>query len=681
MLKLLLRIELKSDLCAASGMSAGNFVDSDLSFDSFGLPVIPGRRLKGVLRDAAQFLCENGIVSDDDMNRLFGTGLDETGALAVGNAELETTHDIKSTISANRDDGYYSPRYIMKLYTYIKGQTALKDGVAADTTLRYTRVLRKTDPICGGLLAFHAPITLDDDSLKPALECCCKAVRHIGLMRNRGLGFVKLMLKPDRQYTIETAEPEYGEEPITLEYTLLADAGLVLPGCAERLTVIPGRSAIGCFAANYIKSFSNGNVGDDAVFSDLFLNGTVCWSDITPTVGGVRTVPTPLMLVELKNEKKLINRYADTGDQKVKQKTLEGSYAAISKGCIKLTSLKTVSASHFRRAIGDEPQQLYSVTSVGSQLKLCGRVTFPQKYKSLITALIKGSHLRFGGSKTAQYSSCHLMDGDAVKPVELESDAVIKKGEPVFLLLEADICLIEAGIPVLDNQSVRSLLAAAFTDESGGAALNASMPLDSAGNEFKDYVIYHTVGGFNSVWHLSKQQRTVVSGGSVFCLTANEDALISREKLVGEYLQEGMGCVRVITKTEMDGLIKIVQADPDCAEYGEAENKLFKEKVERMKAMEEMPKIAHEIYREIKSRNELKNLVNRRIRLMAEEAESLEDLSKRIESIKRKEARESGEFLYQEVKKRATKENWRALMLAVLHLHYYDTDRRKDGGK
>ena len=48
-----LRITLRSDLCAGSGESFGNSVDTDICISDAGLPYIPARRLKGCLRAEA----------------------------------------------------------------------------------------------------------------------------------------------------------------------------------------------------------------------------------------------------------------------------------------------------------------------------------------------------------------------------------------------------------------------------------------------------------------------------------------------------------------------------------------------------------------------------------------------------------------------------------------------------
>ena len=52
-----LQISLKSDTLIGSGEGFGSIIDTDVVFDSLGLPFIPGRRLKGCMRESANQVC------------------------------------------------------------------------------------------------------------------------------------------------------------------------------------------------------------------------------------------------------------------------------------------------------------------------------------------------------------------------------------------------------------------------------------------------------------------------------------------------------------------------------------------------------------------------------------------------------------------------------------------------
>lgn len=83
---------------------------------------------------------------------------------------------------------------VEQLYTDVRGQTRLQDGVADDGSLRFTRVLGQYDPLDKAkALVFEAPVRLENASHEAMclLEHCCAATRHIGTHRNRGLGNVR----------------------------------------------------------------------------------------------------------------------------------------------------------------------------------------------------------------------------------------------------------------------------------------------------------------------------------------------------------------------------------------------------------------------------------------------------------------------------------------------------------
>ena len=185
------------------------------------------------------------------------------------------------------------------------------------------------------------------------------------------------------------------------------------------------------------------------------------------------------------------------------------------------------------------------------------------------------------------------------------------------------------------------------------------------------------------MWHLQKQQHTVVCGGSVFCLTAVKDAQLPSEFFIGEYLQEGFGHIRILGKADMERLNDAENSKHPIdvqPQEGNADD-AFIAAVKRRSEYERIPQKALEIYSRIKKDPKLSGLVNGRIRLMTEQASSRDDLKARIGAIKRKGAQKAARALFDGVFNglKADYANWRELMLAVLHLHYYDKEKRNGG--
>lgn len=107
---------------------------------------------------------------------------------------------------------------VEQLYTDVRGQTRLKDGVADDGSLRFTRVLGQYDPLDKTkALVFEASVRLENASPEAVrlLEHCCAATRHMGTHRNRGLGNVRLA------YIRGAGKPAAPQNPA------LPDAGMV----------------------------------------------------------------------------------------------------------------------------------------------------------------------------------------------------------------------------------------------------------------------------------------------------------------------------------------------------------------------------------------------------------------------------------------------------------------------
>ena len=192
-----IRITLHSDLCAGNGESRGNAVDTDIVLTAAGLPRIPARRLKGCLRAAAGELAALGDEAAAYTAELFGDKVGRQGCLWVGDAALP--QEAAFTAWLKQNPAWADHSRVEQLYTDVRGQTRLKDGVADDGSLRFTRVLGQYDPLDKTkALVFEAPVRLENASPEAVrlLEHCCAATRHMGTHRNRGLGNVRLAYIP-----------------------------------------------------------------------------------------------------------------------------------------------------------------------------------------------------------------------------------------------------------------------------------------------------------------------------------------------------------------------------------------------------------------------------------------------------------------------------------------------------
>ena len=591
-----IRITLKSDLCAGSGESLGNVVDTDMCVDAFGLPIIPGRRIKGCLRQAAEELKTIGLMESKQIDDLFGDALDHAGALSICDAELEHADDLRALLlhGGVRDiPGVGMPAQVSRMFTTIRGQTKMEDGVAAPGSLRYIRVLNHTSPITGEDLCMVAPVSLEDESLAYALEKCCKALRHIGMHRNRGLGWIKVEYNSGEQNgdnkPQSNVQSTQNQSEVRLSYRVALDANLALSGIDGHLTAIPGRSVIGCMASAWMKQ--NGGAADQQPgrnddFRRLFLSGETKWSDLTPVIDGRRSTPAPLMIANLKNRKfsqenkdleiqsagdamygnrlvddRFLKDVKNGGWRGEKIKTVEGLWAVETIDGWKIAGVETDTMYHHRHERNseadaqkpslDDEAMLYSHTSVPSGLIYGGEVTVPANLSKKAEELLRTAQLRFGHSRNAQYARCSLL---SVKPIDHHAGTVtVNAKSTIFVILESNTLISANGRYALDNASVRKAIGEALEDESKGPVLSKSEIKTEyiCPENCIDYVQYTTIGGYHAMWKLQKPQTCVVAGGSVFCFVADKGKDIPAEFTLGEYRQEGMGRCRVISEEEM----------------------------------------------------------------------------------------------------------------------------------
>lgn len=192
MIELKLHISFSSDWHCGSGLGESHLADAVLNRDSDGIPMIPGRTVKGALREGAWRLSALGGDYVDAERRLFGSvsyggAHQQAGLLYAGPAELP--EDIRAYFRGlpfgkrAREVSYMITR---------RARTALQDGVAAHGMLRSLE--------CGipGMM-FFSTISFDlSDSdkgwLLPYMSAVCAAVKSLGADRARGLGRCRFQL-------------------------------------------------------------------------------------------------------------------------------------------------------------------------------------------------------------------------------------------------------------------------------------------------------------------------------------------------------------------------------------------------------------------------------------------------------------------------------------------------------
>ncbi len=622
-----LKIRLLSDLCAGSGEATGMTVDSDLCMDEMGFPYVPARRVKGVLREAADLLCDCGAAARPEVEKLFGTA-EQAGQLSIGDAffpRMDEMHAYLAGLVPSELKRSAAPLNIARLFTSVRGQTRLENGVAVDGTLRFTRVLDRHNALHPDReTELIAEVTLEPDANVELFKRCCAAVRHIGSNRNRGLGYVQLSYSPEGSHN-RFDPPDIPEGDILrIEYTLELDAPVTLPGCAEQLDEISGRSVIGCLATQCEPASED--------FSDLFLNGAVRWSALTPRICGVRSLPAPLSLVRLKDEGVYLNRATASPEDLMgkKLKAVNGRYLAMTdKG-----GLLAGPRSHTLYHHSHKNETLYMQESLDAGMLYSGYVDTPRRLAGRVLELLCEARFAFGRSKSAQYGSCSLAEPPTVTAVEEEARS-LPEGTPVWVLLESDLVLCEEGLYTADPLSVR-------------AALAEQLHLKNARPDGKqDYCQAHVLSGYQAQWRMPKPQLPAMRGGSLFVFVASGEQIPAQRQL-GEFAQEGLGVFRLLTEQEL-ALSRIEKAQIDLhTPEGGSEGAALEKAMAAAELERVFREAVSELHREMlsakraggrKFKDSGLDLFVRtgtlgRVRQMLAEAESYPNLKDRIASIK-----------------------------------------------
>lgn len=289
-----LTITLLSPWHAGSGLGDGPGDDRLVVRDAHGMPYLPGRTLKGLLRDATTAAEELGHLNAGVTVRLFGEASSQTGdaesegSLLLGDARLGG--DVAAVDGWDRWAAAH-PDQVRHLDTRIQS-TAVEDGVGKRGTLRSTEWIWPAT--LTAILASDAKKAEEDIQ---SLEKSLALLRRLGLRRHRGFGNATFTLQPIDEAEAETArEGSTRSEPpsrhLTIDVTVRRRATVSRRGRTEggheTLDYLPGATLLGVAARGLYPS----SKAEDAWV--LFHSGKVRFGDARPRAAdGSRSLPAP----------------------------------------------------------------------------------------------------------------------------------------------------------------------------------------------------------------------------------------------------------------------------------------------------------------------------------------------------------------------------------------------------
>jgi CRISPR-associated protein Csx10 len=136
-----IRMELLSDALAGSGEALAGTVDRDIAFDERGLPFIPAKRIRGVLRESMNELEFLGLAETGTTEALFGVpGTSASSPFRIHDGRVENAEALASFLDSakkkNELAAIFSPRIVLDWFSYLRAQPTVEDGVAKENTLK-----------------------------------------------------------------------------------------------------------------------------------------------------------------------------------------------------------------------------------------------------------------------------------------------------------------------------------------------------------------------------------------------------------------------------------------------------------------------------------------------------------------------------------------------------------------
>lgn len=528
-----IRIELLSDLCTTSGETYNSLVDTDITYDEYGIPYIPAKRIKGCIREAALELMEFGIINKEKYDEVFGSEGDNKSSFWISNARL---HNYDAYIKDINNFGHKEitrPQNIIQRFTYMRTQTSVDSftGVAKENSLRTMRVIKKGlvfEAECGKLSdSFDVNVVKESVSL----------VKHIGISRTRGLGLVNMSLhdiecvqKEDDH--VQITKQELGEKnriyyEIHLKSTMLCKSETGNQAVSQ--DYISGSKVLGLIAGCMSKE----------EYNEIMDNNAIVVSNAYVVNNSHRCVPAKISLQKQKDQsydsdgKMMVYNMIYEPDVSGKQMTPAGiSY--IDNNNRKVSVDTQISYHHRRpdnksigRATGKDDSTFYQLAGICAGQTFGGYI-YADRYSSekIIDAVQNLGEVRMGYGRNSEFGAVNF----ELKKVEcIKEKSNICKDVEITML--SDVILYnDNGVPSTDLSVLKKYLE--DITETVDLSIKSS------------FIKYVTIGGYNVTWNARKPVFNAIGKGSVLLIHSDvgmDAGKLMNNHFIGERTYEGYG--------------------------------------------------------------------------------------------------------------------------------------------
>lgn len=514
-----------------SGLASGADADLLVIKDKDGLPYVPGKTIKGLVREAVDLLYPDKKEAADYQS-VFGISGDNEKSIR------SSSFFKNATLSDSERNFIVQKGNMRHLYQTISSTAITDEGVADDKTLRKIEVCIPCD--------LEGEIIDVPENIFGAIIGGLKYIKRLGAWRNRGLGRCTFDITKKLEHDNQESETDITQSGTLLKFKceLLTDIILNQKSASEgsntTLDFIPGSNFLGIVAGDIYKD----KTIDDQVKLKIFHTKHVRFGDAHPAYGNNRTLRIPASLyfakgAEEKNRIHYVHHLIqDTSSEelrKIQLKQERGGFADFmplqdGKNAVRFKvktdfAIKSAYDRSLRRSLD---KQMFGYQSMGKGKTYYFSIEIDSSLSEYVKRIVKaliGKH-RIGRSRSAQYG---LVDIEACDFQEPESSKqTIKAGDNLIIYADSRLIFLDD-----DNQPTFQPTELQLTGNKKDAILWG-----------KSQIRTFQYAPYNYQRRCFDTDRCGIEKGSVIVVKVCQDTNINNlEKHLGSYQNEGFGKV------------------------------------------------------------------------------------------------------------------------------------------
>lgn len=628
-------IKLLSDLCTGSGETYNSIVDTDITYDTYGIPYIAARRMKGCIREAALEMLEMQLITEEDYREIFGREGSEASAFTLSNARIQSYTETAKALDNCGWTDLKSPQNVLNQYTSTRTQTAvdLETGVADKNSLRTIRMIRKG-------LVFEAECHWQKTVSHPEiLGQAVSLVKHMGMSRTRGLGLVDMRLteENERQEKRVCFDRTQLSEHNRITYTIRLHSSLICKSPQGNQAVtqdyIAGGKVLGLLA---------GALGAEAYHALMNGEHEVIVSNGYIVKQGKRCIPANISLQKEKDTSygpdgtmQLMDMLFLQSTERIQGKQMTpANIRYMTKDNTVADVVTEISYHHQRpkdkaigKATGQDGSSFYQLAAISAGQTFSGYIYADREQAETIMDAVEAlQHVRMGYGRSSEFGAVEITL-DEIWPVEHRHEVCTDAS----LTLVSDVLLYNAqGTNTTDIRELEKVL----RKITGADDLVIHHP----------FLQFETIGGYNVTWHRRKPVLHVLGKGSTCLLHSDTgfDIGLLEQQYIGERVSEGYGEIRVEKMADSpDVTVRKVMEQTETEKLSdmvvtELLQDLLQEEYKRrlQKAVREILENKKNVYRK---KAAALNPAVAKLRLMVKNEASYEALRQQVEGIEKEE--------------------------------------------